>query len=212
MKKHFDAFEQFLKDTAGVRASHRQLIAKLEAERTRYGDQYGKDFIDPKIKEAKEAMAVFNQAAYLKAGELVQALTAAAVARHAEWPGLTDPKMASALQIISLAGGKLDGDTTRKIVKSFIGDDQSLRVLRMVFENQGIKYDGGLSNLIYDPEQAGESLNQFAYHSLMQEGSLNEFASAVSKIAKREGFDFPQIIDQAGSDNALRAAAGLPIQ
>ena len=70
-------------------------------------------------------------------------------------------------------------------------------------------YDGGLDQQIYEPERAYESLLEFAYAAMIDEGSLNGFASAISKVASMEGIDFPKMIDEAGSKDVMRAAAGL---
>ncbi len=49
-----------------------------------------------------------------------------------------------------------------------------------------------------------------SYNAFVREGNLNSLASAVSKIAALEGMDFSKMVDEAGSDDAMRAAAGLP--
>lgn len=71
-------------------------------------------------------------------------------------------------------------------------------------------YDGGLDKQIYEPEAAFDKLHEDAYYSFIQEGSLNELSGAESKIAALEGIDFPKMVDEAGSDEVLRSAAGLP--
>ena len=53
------------------------------------------------------------------------------------------------------------------------GDQSALRALRDVYKANGVLYDGGLNEQIYEPEMAYESLHQFAYASMIDEGSLN---------------------------------------
>lgn len=40
------------------------------------------------------------------------------------------------------------------------------------------------------------------------EGSSNELSTAISKIAAVEGLDFPKMVDEAGAEEVMRAAAG----
>ncbi len=84
-----------------------------------------------------------------------------------------------------------------------------MRALRNVYKANGVLYDGGLDKQIYEPERAYDSLHQWAYTSMIDEGSLNGFASAISKVASFEGIDFPKMVDEAGSIDVMMAAAGL---
>lgn len=62
----------------------------------------------------------------------------------------------------------------------------------------------------YEPESAFETLLEWAYASMIQGGSSYEFSSALTKVASMEGIYFQNTIDEAGSIDAMRAAAGLP--
>lgn len=107
-------------------------------------------------------------------------------------------------------GSGIDSDTVRKINSQFAGDQAALRALRDIYKAKGVAYDGGLEKQIYEPESAFERLGERAYNTFTKDGSLNEFASAINKVASMEGIDFPQIVDEVGADNAMRAAARLP--
>jgi hypothetical protein len=206
VKQHFDNLRGLLSQVAVARQNYKAKLATIEAQKETFAPEY----IGRLRAEATANMQSFNQASYEKACELVQALTKAAVEKHNQWPNLSDPKLSNALKIIELSGGKLDGDAVRKINEQFTGDTPSLRALQQIYKAQGVVYDGGIDKQLYDPESAGESLSQFAYHVFYQDGSLNTFGTAIGKIAACEGIQFDGMIDQAGVDAVTRAAAGLP--
>ena len=109
-----------------------------------------------------------------------------------------------------MSGAGISSEIVKKINSQFAGDQSSLRALRDIYKARGVVYDGGLDELIYEPESAFEHLGEWAYHSFIKEGSLNEFASAINKVASMEGIDFPKMVDEAGSVSAMRKVSGLP--
>ena len=114
------------------------------------------------------------------------------------------------MKLIELSGAEIDTETTRKINDSFAYDQSALQALRDIYKAKGVVYNGDLDKQIYDPESAFNNAREWAYNSMVQEGSLNIFSTAISKIAALEGIDFPKIVDEVGSYNVMRSAAGLP--
>ncbi len=84
-----------------------------------------------------------------------------------------------------------------------------LSALRDIYKAQGVIYDGGLADQIYEPGFAFERLRAYAYNSFIREGSLNSLSTAPAKVAKMSGTTFPETTDGEGADDAMWKAASL---
>ena len=209
MKQKFGELEKILRQTAQARQDLKSTIVKLNKQRKDYSEERAKEFIDPQIKKAQNGMSALHLAGYEKALGLLDQLNGLAVAKHSKLK-LDNPAWQNALKLIELSGAGLDSETVNNINSNFTGDQPALRALRDVYKANGVVYDGELDKQIYDPESAFEHLGEWAYNSFIKEGSLNRFASAINKVASMEGIEFPKMVDEAGSDDVMRAAAGLP--
>jgi len=205
MQAQFSKLESHLRALAKSRDELRATLARIEAQRTTYSDSY----TDSVQAAAKDAHTKSLQAAYERACELIDEAMNQASINAAVWKNLDSPRLANALKIIELSKGELQAEDKRKIVNEFVGDPQSLRALRQVFKSMGSSYDGGISDLLYNPGEAATALKQIAMNAIIQNGSLNSLASSIRKIASREGIDFPALIDEAGATEAIRVSAGL---
>lgn len=206
--KTFSDLEKLLKRVAQARQETKAVIAKLEASKKDHSEEAIKSLVNPKIKQAKDNLAAIHQEAFEKAIEILQDLGKDAMEKSSVL-NLNNPALANALKLIELSGAGISTETVRKINSRFAGDQAALRALRDIYKAHGVVYDGGLDKQIYEPESAFDHLGEWAYHSFTKEGSLNEFASAINKVASMEGIEFPKMVDEVGSDEVMRSAAGL---
>lgn len=209
MQKIFTQLEETLRRIAKERRATQEAITGFEKVGKDYNQEYFEAYIKPKMKSLQSNLKVLEQEAYEKVGELLQSFEKAAVEKQKAWTNLDNPKLANALKIIDLGGGKLAGNQVREINAQFFGDASSLRALKAIYDAQGI-YDGGIDELLYEPEWAVRSLSEWSYATFVQSGSVNQFADKIAKIAKLEGVDFPSLIDEKGVVDAARRGAGLP--
>jgi hypothetical protein len=211
MKQKYSELEKVLKQIATARISTKQNIAKLKKQREDYTEEHAADFIDPKIREVKAGLTALQEVAYEKVVKLIGELNDLAVAKSDKLD-LNNPAWQNTLKLIELSGAGISTETVLQINAQFANDQAALCVLRDVYKAKGVVYDGGLDKQIYDPVSSFDHLGEWAVHSLLQEGSLNGFALAISKVASMEGIAFPKMVDEVGSDNAMRASAGLPVE
>jgi hypothetical protein len=207
--KTYNDLEKLLRRVAQARQDSKAVIAKLESSKKDHSEEAIRSLVNPKIKQAKENLAAIHQEALEKASEILQDLGKVAMEKS-NVLNLNNPTLANAMKVIELSGKEIDSGTVKKINSQFAGDQSSLRALRDIYKARGVVYDGGLDKQIYEPESAFEHLGEWAYHSFIKEGSLNEFASAINKVASMEGIEFPKTIDEAGANDVMRNAAGLP--
>lgn len=209
MKQIFNELEKLLRKTVQARQDVKLTVAKLKASGKDYSPDYIKNQLDPQIVKAQSGLDALHLAGYEKATELLSELNNLVIAKHSKL-NLDNPAWTNALKLIELSGADIDTETTRKINESFANDQSALRALRGVYKAKGVVYDGDLDKQIYDPESAFSNVQEWAYTSMMQEGSLNSFATAINKIAAFEGIEFPTMVDEAGFDRAMFSAAGIP--
>jgi hypothetical protein len=209
VKEKYLALEKLLRSVAQARQDNKVAIAKLQASSKDYAPEYVKNFITPKIAEANAGMEALRFAGHEKVMQLLADIQKLAEAKQSRLD-LSNPAWANALKLIELSGKDIDADTVRKINAQFSTDQAALRALRTIYKNQGVLYDGGIADMLYEPEATMAYLGQWAYEALIREGSLNEFSREISKVAAKEGIDFPTQLDDVGATNVLRTAAGLP--
>jgi len=200
--------EKHTRSEIARRADIQQRRSKLKQQK----DTYSADYIRKEIEKLDSEERNNRELAWTKANELIEGVYNAMQERHNEPLDLEDIRFLNALNLINLAGPKLDRTELAGIAEQFIGSPAELRALRAVFENLGLD-DTVVSEWIYSPGNALVSLKEQAEYAFRQGGSLNGFAAAVNKIAKKEGMSFPKdggTIDPGGVTDSMRAAAGLP--
>lgn len=208
MKTKFDALEKLLRSIVDARKGQKKALADLEIRRKDFSEDGAKLYIDPEINKANGNFSALYNDAFTKAVGILEELKALAIQKQSTLD-LTSPALATALKVIELAPGKLDGDMLRKINANFTGNQPVLRVLQAVYAAKGFAYDGGISDQVYEVEPVFDSLKEYAFMTLVQNGSLNMFSTAISKIAAKEGIEFPVMVDDMGFENAARRGAGL---
>lgn len=210
MNKQFAELETILRSVLGARVTFKQVISKLDASRKDYKEDYINAYILPEKQKAREQVKALEQSSYERVSVLLKDLEALAIAKAQNLDYLKSPEWSGLLQTISMAGDKLNSDTVRVMVNQYAGNQAALRSLRDILQAR-VSYDGKISDLIYEPETAYENLREWAFSSLIQDGSVNSFATKLSKIAALEGIDFPATIDENGFNNSVRRGAGLPV-
>lgn len=208
MKTKLSELEKILKQTVQARQEVKATIAKLNASKKDYSEEYIQKFINPKIAQVQIDLANLHQVGYEKVERLLESIHKQVTEKHGRL-NLDNPGLANALKVIELSGANLDGETIRKINATFEGDQSALKALKSIYKARGIAYDGGLDQQIYDPDPAFANLNKQARSSFLQMGSLNSFSSEIHKIAAKEGQNFPKTIDEQGVLEAMRTGAGL---
>jgi hypothetical protein len=119
------------------------------------------------------------------------------------------PALGAALSLIQTIGAGLTYDQATMIQANFIHDQSGLRALRDAYKAQGVVSPGAIDGLIYNADSVIDNLKVLAYQGLVQDGSINTFATALSKLAALEGLTVESTPDQAGVMAAVRKAAGL---
>ncbi len=204
MEYKIQLLEKALKKAVAARQTHKSELAKLDAQT----DTYSSEYIEQKKRQLKDEMLAIKQSQHEEIAELLEGLKEKAEEKHGSL-SLDSLEYQAALKTIEMAGSELDAETVRKINNIFKGNMSVLKVLRSVYKAQGISYTGGIDDYIYDTPTAYEDLRKASYQAVVQDGSLNALARTISKVAESEGFEFPTMVDEAGSVEAMRRAAGL---
>jgi len=204
MKHKIQAIEITLKKAAAAKQAYRAKMLELEEEKKTYNEE----FLEQKQEQAKQQIKADLQELNEELEKLLTGLQNLVEEKHSTLE-LDNLALQNALKVIELGGSKLDTDTIRGINENFKGNMPTLKILQKVYAAQGVVYDGGLSDFIYDIPATYEQLRGMSYRALIQEGSLNGLASSISKTVKKEGFTFPNMVDEAGYDSAIRQSAGL---
>jgi len=176
---------------------------------------YSAQHIEGEIAAIKARAGERNNALYKRVLELIDALAAAVDQRYAEGVDLSDQALATALNLIALAGPKISPVELGKLVEQFRGDPAALRMLRAVFENH--EHEAGIAlvnGMLYSADDVRRILQSAAGLAFLNQQSLNAFASYVSGFAQKEGETFPLdnagMLDPEGLEVAMWQAAGLP--
>ena len=207
MKTIFAKLEKLLRDVAAARQEHKANLEKLQAMRGVYSDQH----VNEQTAKANQVMTQFHIAMFDKAVTILEELRDAAIAKRGVIPALDTPKLANALKLIELSAGRPPFEVGQEITRQFAGDPLALAALKDIYKAQGAASNYGISELLYDPEPAFASLVESAREALYYRNSLNRFAVSIAKIATCEGFEFPKMVDEAGANEVMREAAGLPV-
>ncbi len=212
MKQKFEEIKKVLLQFVKAQENNKAAITKLTYYNKDYSPEYIQNFVDPKVTEANAGLAALKQASLEKIYGLIDDLNKLAEAKHAKLD-LSNPAWTNALKLIELSGASIDADTVRKINAQFANDQSALRALRDIYKAVGVRYDGGISDMLYEPDVAFEALQRIAVDALSGSNTtLNELSYAIQQVAAKEGIDFPEQVDPVGADNGMRMAAGLPVK
>ena len=125
---------------------------------------------------------------------------------------LSTPEFTAALKLIEMTGKNLDTEVASKMLSNFVGDQAALRALQPVFKSRGL-YDTNLNNLLYEIGSTFEKLRELTDGAFMNlDGSINALSAEISRLAAKEGLEFPRFVDQAGFEAAAWRGAGLSAQ
>lgn len=204
MEYKMQLLEKALKKAVAARQTHKSELAKLEAQT----DTYSSEYIENQKSRLKNEMLAVKQSQHEEIAELLEGLKEKAEEKHSSL-NLDSMEYQAALKTIELAGSELDAETVRKINNIFKGNMSVLKALKSVYKAQGISYTGGIDDFIYDIPSTYEGLRKISYESIVQDGSINRLARSISKVAESEGYEFPTMVDEAGSIEAMRKSAGL---
>lgn len=184
---------QVIKKAINVKNDHLTYLAKLEK-----GEITGNPFEDrARLKNGAQRYFAEQNAALLeefraRVGELQAALKEA----HTSFD-LGSPDMANALKLIEMAGQNLDIESRQNIRAKFAYNQPALRVLQAAYRSQGI-WDEELYQQVYNLENEFTKITLRGEQVFQQQGSIDELAGAIGKIASLEGVDFTPVDGAAG--------------
>lgn len=211
IKDRFYLLESFLNEQVKIHNEQRSRLKTFQEKRAS-GD-YSDEYIEREQAKFEGEKRIQNQLAYEKALELIDKLIETMQARQDEPVDLADANLTNALNILNLAGSKLDIGELIKLVDQFTGNPAALKTLKSVFENQDLSFGVKLvDDRLYEPAFIEQGFKENAFYTFMQAGSLNSFATVINKIAQKEGLTFPKeggLIDPEGATERMLAVAGL---
>lgn len=124
---------------------------------------------------------------------------------------LSNPALTNALSLIQTIGSGLSYEQAQQINANFLHDLSALRAIRAAYEAQAVVGLGNIDGLIYNVDETINTLESLAYQGLVQDGSINFFASKLSKFATLEGATVEAMPDVQGANASMRRAAGLTV-
>lgn len=211
IKDRFYLLESFLNEQVKIHNEQRSRLKTFQEKRAS-GD-YSDEYIEREQAKFEGEKRIQNQLAYEKALELIDKLIETMQARQDEPVDLADANLTNALNILNLAGSKLDIGELIKLVDQFTGNPAALKTLKSVFENQDLSFGVKLvDDRLYEPAFIEQVFKENAFYTFLQAGSLNSFATVINKIAQKEGLTFPKeggLIDPEGATERMFAVAGL---
>jgi hypothetical protein len=193
-----------VKKAVSTKDTFRAKIEELSLPNEMYSDNY----LETEISKEKKAYSAQMQKAYDDMVERLEQLRNLIHDRDVVLD-LGNPAMTNALSLIQTVGGNLTYEEAVQINANFVHDQSALRALQSAYKRHGLVSPGNIDNMIYDLNSTIDNLKELAYHSFVQEGSLNYFAGKFSKFAKLEGQTIESTPDNAGVIEAMRAGAGL---
>jgi len=213
------AQRMIVQNLKGIEATIKGLVtvkdafhAKIEALTIHGMETYNQEYLEKEFSKVKEACTAKMAAAYPDMVKRLEELRGLIAERDAALD-LANPTLANALKLIEMmeTGDNVSTyETVKKINANFLNDQSSLRALRLAYKGRGIVQTAGLENMLYDADAMVNTLKEYAYQDIVQEGSINHFATAVAKLAALEGTDVEKMPDEQGALALMRAAAGLP--
>lgn len=204
--QNLQGIETKIKDLVGVKDKFRAKVNDL----TLHGSEmYSPDYVEKELTRLAADLAAQMDAANTDVVRRLEELRGLIAERDAVLD-LSNPALTNALALISTIGGGLSFDQAVKINANFVHDQSALRSLKAAYQAKGLTNAGAIDSLLYSADDVIDNLEDLAYKGLVQDGSINTFANALSKLAALEGLMTERMPDVQGAEAALRAAAGLP--
>jgi len=198
--------EKLLHEAHGIKQTHRERMSKLNAERTLWSEE---EFEKRKKKLENEKKALLNDG-YLRMTEALKELIAELETLDKQAPDLKNTELVHALRIIEMTGETLSYEQLSAINNCFIGQFGNLKAIHSLHEKKKMVNNGGIEKLLLSSAPNLDKLNEYAYSLYHQEGSINEMARQVGKIAELVAQPFQTNIDGSAFERSIRSGAGLP--
>ncbi len=195
-----------LKAAVTIKNASRAKISDLNANGTR---TYSPEVVSKEIAKAKADILAQMTAVNTDMVKRLEELRTLLHDRDAVLD-LSNPALSNALSLISTIGAGLKFEEAVKINANFIHDQSALNALKAAYQAHGVVSPGNIDALRYDTDSVIDNLKVLAFEGLVQDGSVNTFAGALSKLGALEGTTIEKVPDQQGELNSFRAAAGLP--
>lgn len=206
MKELFEKLQKALEEAVAQRNIYREELHKLNVLRPEQSVQYNeqqKAKLEQKTNEIRTAQ-------YEKVGLIINEIKTKVEAKQAAPLNPFDPDLQTAISLIATAGQGLDPQVAREINNRFIGNQKALQFLKTIYDGKRAS-SGKIEDLLYIPDDVFPHLSELNYWCFFRDGSFNSFAIGISKLARLEGLTFPTMIDEVGSTEAIRKAAGLQL-
>jgi len=174
---------------------------------------YSQEYLDKKQADLDRDRRTQDQKSAVEVQKYVDALIELAQEQYEMPLDVNNGALNNALGVLDKLGDQMPIMQLRGYVDQFVGQPAALRTLKAFFETKdmasGVEH---VNKYLYEPFMTAISLKTYV-DTLSRGGSLNELATEIGKIAQKEGLKFPEnggLIDPAGAEEAMRAAAGLP--
>ena len=203
-----------LQNIGGIASAIQSIVSAKDAYRQKLNDlavgrnDFSKDYLDRQIDQVKQDWAAKMQAANTDMKKRFEELRGLLHDRD-NVLDLSNPALTNALSLIQTLGSSLTFEQAIKINANFVHDQSALRMLQDAYKAQSVVSPGNIDAMIYNADSSIDNLESLAYQGLVQDGSINFFASAFSKLAALEGMTTETMPDEQGDLEAIRAAAGL---
>ena len=213
MKTKLSEIEKVLRDLKAQREKSNNEFSRLESQKSDFSEKYFSENIQPQINQSKNYLTQFEESKWEKFLTLAHEYLTMASEKHNSPVDLNSTKLLNAVNIIQSSAGNLedggiDANMIRQINEQFRGDFPSLKVLRATYKKMNM-YDGAIDQMFYDTDNAEESTQDLSRYVFAQGGNVNNLCHMFSKIAKIDGLEFPETIDEKEFDTVTRKAAGL---
>jgi len=200
---------------AGVEFGTRQFVKVKDSYREKLTDlnmnglaKYSQEYLEKEIEKVKSDFAAQAQKAYDDMVKRLEELRTLLNERDAVLD-LSNPALTNALSLIRAIGDDLSHEEAVKINANFVHDQSGLRALRAAYKANGVISPGEIDGMIYSADAVIDHLIDLCYGGFVQEGSINAFASAFSKLAKLEGMTVESTPDAIGLEESFYRGAGL---
>jgi hypothetical protein len=221
VKEQFYQLGKIVDNAKASQATFSAELSKIEALSKDYTEQ----FREGKKQLAQNEYRAKSQALYADTQMQLVKLQDALLELHGSLD-LSNPALKTALDLIKNVGQDLGAENILKINAQFANNQPALRILQSAYKAANVAYNGSLERQIYEPESAVQALGQYARAALLEDGySPFRFGVEVGKVASLEGVDFPQgnpfpsmaggepsTVDLGKFTDAMRSAAGLPVE
>lgn len=219
-------------EMSGIKSSiisiHKVLKTQLEAV-VRYkknvseltaSDQYNSDYISRRIHELTQDLEAYAQKDMNSLETFLDKILRDSE-DNASVFSMDDPKLQAAIQLINTVGGGIDYETSENMVKTFIGNQQSLIMLRSLFQAKEIDTKE-VKKYIFLPEDKINDMRALVWAITSDVGSsminIVKLSQKLKEYATLNGIELSEADTNIGMNyddfytTYARAAMGLPIE